>query len=141
MKSILPLAAAVLLLSCSNPCEISEKYDISTSHFVYDKGFNKYAYKFTFLQKVEVWSGKCSGDKNKNETYLSLTSFAPCDQEVNFTITVNQGAYTYQFSRNKVKIRSQETIDFGLIQEGGGRINNAAVDIALYCPLCPQDNP
>ncbi len=84
---------------------------------------------------------KCSTKKAKNQTFLALTSFAPCDQEVNFTITVNQGTYTYQFSRSKVKIRSQETIDFGLIQEGGGRIDGAAVDIALYCPLCPEDNP
>ncbi len=141
IRMTLSAAVAALLLNCSNPCEISEKYSISTSHFVYDKGYNKYPFKFTFVQEVEVWSGDCAAEKSKNKTYLSMTSYAPCDQTVNFTVDVKQGAFSYQIKKNNVAVKTQETIDFGLVYEGGGRIDGAYVDIALFCPLCPQDQP
>jgi hypothetical protein len=140
-KYLLGIMVAGLFLSCSNPnqCDQSEKYNINTSHFVLDKGYNKYSFKFAFEQKVEIWTGDCSAEKSVNDTNLKLTSNAPCDQTVNFTIDVNMGLDSYQFKMNNVVIKSQETIDFGLMHQGGGRIDGAQVEIALYCPLCPGD--
>lgn len=138
-KYLLVFVLAGLLLTCSNPCEVSEQYNLSTSHFVLDKGNEKYSFKFTFEQKVEIWTGDCSAEKSMNNTNLKLTSYAPCDQTVNFTIDVNMGVDSYQFKKNNLLIKSQETIDFGLMHQAGGRIDGAQIEIALYCPVCPGD--
>ncbi len=130
----------VVLLQCSpNECKLSESFSVDTSPFVLDKGFNKYTFKFAFEQKVEVYRGECAADKNVNRTNLKLTSFAPCDQVVNFTINIGQGEDSYQIKKDSVAIKSEETIDFGTVRQGGGRIDFAEIDIALFCPLCPGD--
>lgn len=131
---------ACLAFSCFSPneCELQEQYSIDTSNFVLDKGFNKYQFRFDFKQFVQIY-GNCSENKNVNETRLLLTSFAPCDQTVNFTIEVNLGDDSYQVKRNQIQIKSEETIDLGVVKNGGPRIDFAEIDIALFCPLCPGD--
>ena len=145
-KIIVILATAGLWLSCigpfsSNDCELSEQYTVNTTHFVKDKGYQKYEFKFAFEQSVEIWIGDCAAEKNKNSTNLKLTSNAPCRQTVNFTIDVNMGAYSYQIKRSDLVIQPKQTIDLGVVAQGGGRIDGAQVEIALYCPLCPEDQP
>lgn len=143
MKNILLALGALsfFLLSCSNPCDLSEKFTPSWTSFVSDRGFNKYQFNVSFDQVVEVYTGDCDHDKYNNETSLKITSKAPCDQVINVTIKVGLGDDSYEFVRNNLPIQSNETIDFGVIWENGPRIDFAEIDIAIFCPLCPGDEP
>ncbi|RQW09773.1 hypothetical protein EH222_03525 [candidate division KSB1 bacterium] len=135
------LPAAALLLSCSlsNECELSERYTPGWTQFVLDRGFNLYEFRVSFEQIVEVYMGDCAADKYRNETRLKITSKAPCDQTINFIIEVTMGDDSYQVKKNDVAIRSNETIDFGIVKRGGSRIDLAGIDVAIYCPKCPGD--
>jgi hypothetical protein len=145
MKKLLPVLAALSLVaySCSlpNKCELSEKFSPSWTRFVSDRGYNKYQFNVSFDQVVEVYTGDCDHEKYKNETNLKITSKAPCDQVINVTIKVDLGDDSYEFIRNNVPIQSDETIDFGVIWQNGPRIDFADIDIAIFCPLCPGDEP
>ena len=143
MKFWMLFCVAVLFLTCSSPndCELSEQSTYSTAKFVTDKGYNKYPFKFNFSQQVEVYNGDCAAEKNVNETTLTLTSYAACDQVVNFTIDIDLGTDSYQIKKNNIAIKSNETLDFGIVRENSQRIDFAEMDIALFCPLCPGDTP
>lgn len=144
MKRFVPfltsIVALIVLIQCSpNECKLSESFSVDDSKFVLDKGFNKYTFQFAFEQRVEVYRGDCATEKNINQTNLKVTSFAPCDQVVNFTIDVTQGQDSYQIKRDSLAIKAEETIDLGIVKQGGGRIDFAEIDVALFCPLCPGD--
>ena len=138
---IIPLAATMLSLSCSlsNECELSERYTPGWTQFVLDKGFNLYEFRVSFEQLVEIYTGDCATDRYVNETRLKITSKAPCDQIINLTIDVSMGDDSYQIQENDLAIRSNETIDFGVVKQGGPRIDMAGIDVAIYCPKCPGD--
>ena len=143
MKKIF-IALALLSLtitSCflSDDCELSEKYTPSITLFVLDKGFELYEFKVAFNQIVEIYMGDCASDKYRNETKLQITSRAPCDQTINFTIDVNMGPDSYQIKEDGIAIKANETIDFGIVKNGGSRIDYAEIDIAIYCAKCPGD--
>lgn len=141
MKKLLVFSSGILLLvlSCSSPCELSEEHIYSWSQGVLDRGFNKYDFVVTFLQDVKVYTGDCAEEKYLNETRLKILSKAPCDQKINLAIKVGLGADSYEFTRNELDIKSNTTVDFGVIWNNGPRIDFADIDIAIYCPLCPGD--
>ena len=135
------LITFLVFLACSlpNECQLSEKFTPSWTQFVLDKGFNLYEFRVSFNQIVEIYTGDCADEKYKNETTLKITSKAPCDQIINFTIDVSMGDDSYQIKQNDLPIRSNETIDFGVVKTDGSRIDYAAVDVAIYCFKCPGD--
>jgi len=145
MKSIILglFIVALFAVGCSssNECTLSESYSPSASKYITDSGFEAYGFRVDLQQKVEIYRGDCANEKNTNYTTMKLTSFAPCEQTVNFTVNVGMGEDSYQVVNNGVVIQPQETIDFGVVREGGQRIDYAVIEVELYCPLCPEDLP
>ena len=145
MKMIIILMIMVSLLGfgcrSANECDLSESFSPTASKFVVDQGFERYNFRVDFSQKVEVYRGDCADEKNINYTTMQITSFAPCEQTVNYVIDINLGSDSYQLSDNGIVIKPDETIDFGIVREGGQRIDFAQIDVALFCPLCPADMP
>ena len=93
----------------------------------------------TFNQIVELYRGDCPPDTNINETRLKITSDAPSDQVIKLQIDVNMGPDSYQIKEDSLAIEAKGTVDLGVVAYGGGRIDFAAIEIAIYCPLCPED--
>ena len=141
--AVLLLTIVPLFLSCSlgNQCELTEKYEPAWSAFVLDKRHQKYGFRVSFNQIVELYRGDCPPDKNINETRLKITSDAPCDQVIKLQIDVNMGPDSYQIKEDSLAIEAKGTVDLGVVAYGGGRIDFAAIEIAIYCPLCPEDLP
>lgn len=128
------------LYQCNrNSCDLSEDSVYSRGIETKDDGFDKYLFQFEFKQKVLVYYGDCPDNKNVNQTTLKMTSLAPCDQTVTFTIDVNLGEDSYEVKKSNVAIKSNETLDFGVVKNGGARVDYAEITIDLFCPLCPGD--
>ncbi len=137
---VLILAAAVVT-GCifSNDCQLSESYTQTRTLSIKDVTFERYIYDFELTQKVEVYSGDCADEKNKNETRYTVTSTAPCEQTVFYRMTIISG-------QDSVRVEEQgrflagETKDFGVIENVPGRIDYDNIQIYMITSVCPNDS-
>ena len=137
---IMPLLF-VMILGCSNPneCELTEQFSPSITKFVKDQGHKKYDYLVTFKQFVQIYSGDCAAEKNVNQTSVQITSKAPCDQTLRVQIFVDLGDASYNKEWDAVEIQAGETVDLGIVNYGGPRIDFANIVVNIFTELCPGD--